>query len=209
MPTLPLLRESNLRHCSVCVRLPGPIELADSLNLRRQVAGSEFECALVLSHREGGHDTSFLHVEMAVPEWFEGGPPKKNGQKRTFDKLVVDHAGEAGEARIAGTFHIKFAALPSDSFIRAESKPFLIQGVKAGKRGAIVELHGSPYTSLQWSLVRSEAGDEPAVSVTIKGKSSLTLSDEYLREAIEFLNTGLSLLVTGPRKEPQNEPTNA
>ncbi len=204
MPTLPSLRESNLRHCSVCVKLLGNIELDDVMDLRQQVTGSEFECALVMSHSEGGHNASFLHVEMAVPEWFENGPPKKRGQKRTFDKLVSEHSGEEGEARITGTFRINLSALPGDSFIRTESKPFRIQGLKAGMRSSAIEIQGSPFTSLQWSFVRSDTGNEPAVSITIKGKTSLTLSDEYLLAAIGFLKSGLSLLVLGTHGE-QND----
>lgn len=204
MPQIPNLRESNLRHCIVCVQLPSSIEIDEPLNLRQPVTGGGFECVLVMSHCEDDSNTSFLHVEMAIPEWFDGDPPKKSGQKRVFDKQVNEHVGKECEARITGTFRVKLASLASDSFIRTASKPSGVQGLVTHMRSASLDIQGAPFTSLQWLFVREEVRDEPSVSITIKGKTSLKLSNEYLSDAIEFLKSGFSLLVVGTNNEPSN-----
>lgn len=198
MPQLPSLTDFQLRHCKVCVRLDHAVEFEKSLILRHKTR-DEDELVRVSCHGGAGKNPSFLHVEMAVRDWFPVEKPKVAGRKQKFDKLIEALKGQECDANVAGTFRVKFEHLPESGIIRAAATPSAPhQGLTIRLRGATFDLKGMPFSSLQWSLVQPAAGlKEQMVNVTISGRTKVVVSDFYLQESVKFLTTWFNSIVMG------------
>jgi hypothetical protein len=195
MAQIPLIRLSNLVHCTICASVEEGIEVGKRMILRIG-AGTGVQFVLVGKHPHG----TFLHVEMAVPQWFDGSPPKRSGQRRSLDKLVDDNNGKKCEIRVAGTFRVPVASLPENGFVVTSSKTMSSGGASMRLVGAELKISGTPFQRLRWSFVDETEGNG-LVDVTLRGRLKGTISDAYLEDAIAFLSRGFATFVTGAKND--------
>lgn len=194
MVEFPDLRDFGLVHCTVCTLLEDDLSI-DEMYLRIG-SGDKTQFVLVTSHPQGAR---YLHVEMAVPEWFEDIPPRK-GQRRIFDQVVDSRKGKPCEFRISGTLRVPFSSLPESGIIANGSKTTSSGRAAMRLVGGELKITGTPFHRMKWSFV-DEEDDDGVVDITLRGRLKGIMSSGYLEDALAFLHNGFVTFVTGQKNE--------
>lgn len=203
MIKIPTLRQHRLEHCSVCAQLPKNGQAEVTLALRQSTTeGTEY--CLVYDHVGEDDETWYLHVELAVPKHLGEDTPKRKGSKRKFDQIVAQHSGVEVMANVVGAFRLNASLISPAGFVQLEPRLVDIPGVQSRFRGASIELKGLPVNRVDWRICPDLVDGGPDVQITIFGRCFLVLSENYLVEAIDFLKSGLSIVVTGEIDDIEN-----
>ena len=200
MVIIPSLHPYHLEHCVVCAGLPTDCHDEVELELRQPNPEGPVFC-YVSDHpgNESGDSSacSFLHVELAIEEYFPSGPPKRKGSKKTFDKIIKRLTGTEVTANVNGTFRLDPSMISSAGFVQTEPRVLSLPGVQSAYRAASIEFRGLPVHRMEWQYCRDSDEGSVEIEISIYGIFLLSLSENYLVEALEFLRSCLSMLVTG------------
>ncbi len=185
----------------MCVRLPPDCSDNVAMILRRPISDTAEYC-LVYEHAgdDAGDDetrTHYLHVELATNEFFDDGPPRRKGSKRAFDRIIAKLSGVEAMAHVTGRFRLPMTAISPAGFVQMKPQFVSIPGVQCSYRGASIELNGLPVHRVDWRVCPGAIDDESEVEIRIFGSLLLSLSDNYLVEALNFLEFGLLIVVSG------------
>ena len=88
MATIPDLTAYRLIHCTMCALVDGGIEHREMVELHiRHAESKQFLVAFDHLSQEKS-DQTYLHIEMALAEWFDGSLPKRSGTRKSFDERI-------------------------------------------------------------------------------------------------------------------------
>ncbi len=130
-----------------------------------------------------------LHVDVETEESFGGEkPPEPSKNVRSFDELLSVFAGERLRTIISASFTCPMSETPG--IIK------ITQKISANKDGVTLKMtsgtfsvEGSPIGKIAWS-VKPET-----VRIEMSSRMELTVSDNYLQEALDFISKYYSAFI--------------
>lgn len=142
-----------------------------------------------MTDKKDGH----LHIECACSEML----PMKNKPKATHKKadiaeMIQACLGRTAEAHISAHFKVGFDEIPEDGIIRALTIEQKMPSMSIKVKGCSLALTGFPIDSIEW---RELVGKKPALRIELKGQMILDVTENYLCEAWDWIESQFLLFV--------------
>jgi hypothetical protein len=160
------------------------------LHNRLKMGGHPYHFAATLGDREGGH----FHIDFAALEYFK----KKDFPKQTHTLDEIQEAieplvGQKATVRMEGRFEVQVTDLPGTvrEFLKTMSTPTTIGGVKIRTTAGTLVVEGTPISTIKWWLRR----DGEVILLELEGRTKVTISDSYLEELWQSVETTFGRLV--------------
>jgi hypothetical protein len=141
---------------------------------------------------------TYLHVDCALHDYFpKGKVPKALHKKDDVLKTIESLIGSEIIVNIEGGFDASMSDLPENGSIRVLSSE-----QKSGElslrliRGEI-SIKGSAVNSIDWNIRKDD--QKEIVRVFISGEQSFKISDKYLIECLDWLDTQFAVFVLGKK----------
>ena len=151
--------------------------------------------ALVRSWIYGKGNTRYLHVDCALREYF----PKDNIPKVTHTKAevisIIERAvGHDIDVSIIGCFEVPMIKLPKGAIIRLLSEEQKTASISMKMTEGTFSLTGAPIETIDWRELKDK---KSLLHVKIQGDIRSTVSEKYMCEMWEWINTQFKLFVLG------------
>ncbi|TWT58886.1 hypothetical protein KOR42_22730 [Thalassoglobus neptunius] len=148
----------------------------------------------IMTHEES--ESVRLHLEAATFEWFGDEYPELHGNRFVSAKEIAAHImgySDRTKALCVGTFQVEFDDLP-DGWLKSKTEASLWEETPVLPTDGAFLVNHDEYQSISW-------GRESPNHIFVKliGQTEITVSEEMLVEACEFLEGGFYKICEGAR----------
>jgi len=144
-----------------------------------------------------GKRAHYLHVDCALREYFpKDNIPKVTNTKAEVMRIIERTVGYDIDVSIIGCFEVPMTKLPEGAIIRLLSEEQRTASISMKMTNGTFSLTGAPIRRIDWRELKDE---KSLLHVKIHGDIRSTISEQYMCEMWEWINTQFKLFVLGKK----------
>lgn len=144
------------------------------------------------------HEGGFLHLDVAIPAYFEGRwNPRPTHTWPQIQTALSRFSGQEIQVRGVGVFLLPFERLPEASPIRALSVESKTAKMSMKLTSGAFSVTGAPIEKITWSLIKDGKG----IELRLRSTRKATINEMYLVDLFSLLNESLQVFVLDDEKK--------